>query len=176
MTKWLWQLKWALVIAIFAGPAFSYYSFNESKRIQRIITDGVETTAAVDGGAVTRRRRGQADYTLNVHWRDAKGAVHSQTLDISDAFAERIIVDDQVTIDQTRIKYLDPYRYDGVIVAEDAPEQLANKTFDFWLGILAGIAGLIVSPIMFWLERRQAKSQEADIDATLARMRAGQSQ
>ena len=40
MTKWLWQLKWALVIAIFAGPAFAYYSYKNEQRINHVLREG----------------------------------------------------------------------------------------------------------------------------------------
>jgi hypothetical protein len=176
MTRWLWQLKWALVIAIFAGPAFAYWSYNDSNRIQRIMTNGAELTATVHGGTVNRGRRGSVDYALDLSWASAQGETLRRSVDISDAFAERIILNDAVMIDQVQVKYLASESDIPLVVVEDAPEQLANKQFDMWAGIVAAIAGVLLAPLMFWLERRSARKQEEDIDATLARMRAGQPQ
>ena len=39
---------------------------------------------------------------------------------------------------------------------------------------IAAILGVIISPLWFWIEARNKKKDDEDIDATLARMRAGQ--
>jgi hypothetical protein len=176
MTRWLWQLKWALVIAIFAGPAISYFSYNDQQRIQRIMSNGAELTALVSGGHVERGRRGSVDYSLDLSWVDAEGATISRSIDVSDAYAESIILNDAIMIDHTQIKYLAGESDNPVVVVDDAPNQLETDQFGIWLGIAAGMAGLILAPIWFWLEARAKRKQDDDIDATLAKMRAGQTQ
>jgi hypothetical protein len=176
MTRWLWQLKWALVIAIFAGPALAYWGYTESNRIQRIAADGVEITAVVNGGIVHHGRYGSVDYSLELSWVDAQGARLDRSIDISGDYAERIIHNDAVMIDHVQIKYLAAESGEPIVVLDDASEQLRIRQFDIWAGIIAAIAGLLIAPVMFWLERRTANKQEEDIDATLARMRAGQPQ
>ena len=173
MAQWLWQLKWALVIAIVAGPVWAYFQYQEGQRLQRIMTQGAEFVAQVDGVQVERHRRSGTTYKLELSWQTESGA-HSATLPISGQFAERIIVNDAVNLDQTTLKYLASEEPNGLIVAADGQQEIDNARFGFWFGIIAGIAGLIISPIAFWLEIKQKKAREEDVDATLARMRAGQ--
>jgi hypothetical protein len=174
--RWLNNLKWALVIAIFAGPAIAYFSYQDQQRIQRVMTSGAEITAFVAGGTEERGRRGRRDYSLDLLWIDANGAEQSRTVDVSDAYAASIIVDDAIMIETTQIKYLASETDDPVVVVADAAEQVETAQFGIWLGIAGGIAGLIFAPLWFWLERRNKKTQDDDIDAELARMRAGQAQ
>ena len=105
MTKWLWQLKWALVFAIFAAPVFALWSFNDSNRIQYLLTQGDDILARVDGARV-HHRRGGSDYALKLAWADEEGIAHRATVHISSAYAASIIDGDAVTIDQERIRYL----------------------------------------------------------------------
>jgi hypothetical protein len=174
--RWLSNLKWALVIAIFAGPAIAYFSYTDQQRIERIMADGADITALVNGGREERGRRGRVDYSLDLTWPDANGAPQSHSVDVSDAYAESIIVGDAIMIESAQIKYL-PSETDGpVVVVADAPYQLETAQFGFWAGIAGGIAGLILAPLWFWIESRNKKKQDDGVDAELARMRAGQAQ
>ena len=172
--RWLSNLKWALVIAIFAGPAIAYFSYTDQQRIQHIMADGAELTALVTGGEIEEGRRGRVDYKLDLTWVDAEGATQTRTVDVSDAYAESIIAGDALTIDQVQIKYLPSETADPVVLVDDAPHQLETAQFGIWLGVAGGIAGLLFAPLWFWMERRNAKREQEDVDADLARIRAGQ--
>ncbi len=172
--RWLNNLKWALVLAIFAGPAIAYFSYTDQQRIQRIMGNGAELTALITGGEVAEGRRGSVRYTLDLTWTDAEGATLTRSIDVSDAYAESVIAGDALTIDQAQIKYLASETADPVVLVDDAPHQLETAQFGIWLGIIGGIAGLILAPLWFWVERRNAKNAQDDVDAELARMRAGQ--
>jgi hypothetical protein len=174
MTKWLWQLKWALVIAIFAGPAFAYFSYKDTQRIEHVLREGAPFTALVTGGMVERHRRGADEYKLELTWPDANGAPHTQMLDISSSYASRVFQGEYVVIDTAEIRYLASETEGPLVVAEDAPQQIADKTMNMWLGIGAGIAGLIFAPIWFLVERSRKKKDEEELDEELARMRASQ--
>jgi hypothetical protein len=174
MTRWLWQLKWALVIAIFAGPAIAYFSFTDAQRVERVMANGTPFTAAVVGGTIERGRRGARSYNLELGWVDAEGAPHHDNLDISSDYANQIFVDDYITIETAEIRYLPVETAEPVVLTADAPEQIENDHMMMWLGIGAGIAGLIFAPIWFWLEAKRNRRDD-DIDAELARMR-GQAQ
>ena len=174
--RWLNNLKWALVIAIFAGPAIAYFSYQDQQRIQRVMANGAEITAFVAGGTEQRGRRGRRDYSLDLVWPDANGEPVQHTVDVSDAYAQSIIVGDSISIETTQIRYLASETDGPVVVVADAPEQLETAQFGMWLGIGGGIAGLIFAPLWFWIERRNKKSQDEDIDAELARMRSSQAQ
>jgi hypothetical protein len=174
MERWFWQLKWALVIAIVAGPVFAYFSYTTATRIERVMASGVEYTAAVTGGVVERGRRGTVRaYKLQLGWVDGDGAPHADSLKISSTYAHQIFVDDYVTLETAQVRYL-PSEIDGpVVVAADGPQRIADERMNMWLGIGAGILGLILAPIWFWMDHRR-KLRDDDIDATLAQMRAGQ--
>jgi hypothetical protein len=175
MIKWLWQLKWALVIAIFAGPVFAYFSYKSEQRIAHVLRDGTPFTAIVVGGIVERHRRGADEYKLELQWNDAGGAPRTATLDISSSYAREVFRGDYVMLDTAELRYLQSETDGPLIVAADAPQQIADRHMDMWFGIIAGIAGLVLSPIWFLVEHRLNKKQEDDIDAELARMR-GQAQ
>src|SRR5262245_13336774 len=172
MTKWLWQLKWALVFAIFAAPVFALWSFNDSNRIQYLLTQGDDILARVDGARV-HHRRGGSDYALKLAWADEEGIAHRATVHISTAYATSIIDGDAVTIDQERIRYLPGTVGRSVVVMADVANELDGARFGVWLGVLAGIASLLLAPLTFWAHRR-ARPKDEDIDSMLARMRGGQ--
>lgn len=174
MTKWLWQWKWAFVIAIFAGPAFAYFNYNDANRIERIMSNGTSFEAVVTGGSERRGRRGARTYMLDVEWPGAEGARNSESFEISSQYAEQIFTDEYVNLDTVELRNLASEPENATIVVLDAPQQLANHRQFQWLGIAAGIAGLIISPIWFWAEARFRRRRDDDIDAELARMREGQ--
>ncbi len=175
MTKWLWQWKWAFVIAIIAGPAFAYFNYNDANRIERIMANGSSFEAIVTGGSERRGRRGARTYMLDVEW-TANGAPHRESFEISSQYAEQIFTADYVNLDTVELRHLASEPENATIVVPDAPQQLANHRQFQWLGIGAGIAGLIISPIWFWAEARFRRRRDDDIDAELARMRQGEQQ
>jgi len=175
MTKWLWQLKWAFVIAIFAGPALAYFEHQDSQRIQRIVAQGVEVDARIDEALVHHHRRGSDTYELRLSFDGPDGARYSEYVDISSAYADRILIGgDAAVVDHTQIKYLHAEASEPVVIVDDADTQLAGDQRMMWFGIIAAILGVVISPLWFWLEARNKKKDDEDIDATLARMRAGQ--
>src|SRR5262245_21720156 len=123
MTKWLWQLKWALVFAIFAGPAFAYWSYNDSHRIEYLLTQGDDILARVDGARVIHRGAG-SDYALKLAWADEEGVAHRETIRISDTYAASVIEGDAVTIEQERIRYLPAAMGRTVVVMADAAHEI----------------------------------------------------
>ncbi|HWA00892.1 MAG TPA: hypothetical protein VG841_11325 [Caulobacterales bacterium] len=170
--RWFSQIKWLLVIAVFAGPAWAYFSYTEGKKIEHVMAAGVQTIAEVTGGE-ERTRRGVTTYNLDLAWADAGGLRHAATVDISSEFAHRVVVDGNLTIGATEIKYLaeDP---STIVLVRDAEQQAADKQLNMWIGAGAGLLGLVFAPLIFWWERKRAKKQQDDVDATLAQMRAGE--
>lgn len=176
MSKWLWQWKWAFVIAIFAGPALAYYSYNTANRIEHVMAAGTPFEAAVTGGSERHGRRGSRTYKLDVEWPGPGGAPHAEEIEISSEYAAQIFVDDYVNVETVELRYLASETDGPVVIVPDAPYQIENNRLFQWLGVGAGILGLILSPLWFWLERRFSKKRDDDIDAELARMRAREQQ
>jgi len=175
MSRWLWQWKWILVAAIFAGPILSYFSYTKGNHLRSILAHGGVATAAVIRMDV-QRHRSSRDYTLRIGWVDEQGqsGPHGRDVPISEQYAERISTGDgeAITINQAQIRYdlADPES--DVVIVDDAAEQLRETQLNFWLGIIAAIAGVILAPLIFWLERRAEKRREAEIDEALAESRA----
>lgn len=175
MTKWLWQLKWLFVIAIFAGPILAFFEHQDSQRIQRIMANGAALEARVDELRVQHNRRSDS-YTLALTFVGPDGTSTRQLVDVTGSFAESITVGEGISIQTTQIKYLPTESSEPVVVVADADNMLRADQTTMWTCIIAAILGLIISPIWFVVERRMKNRRDDDIDATLARMRASQPQ
>lgn len=173
MAKWLWQLKWFFVIAIFAGPVLAYFQYQDSQRIQRIMANGAAIEAHVDELQVQRSRRSDS-YSLTLSFVSPHGTSMRQHVDVTGAFARSITVGDAINIQTTRIRYLPSESSEPIVIVADADNMLRADQEMMWTCIIAAILGLIISPIWFVVERRMQKKQDDDIDAELARMRSGQ--
>ena len=97
LAKWLSNLKWALLLAIVAGPAFAYFSYTEAQTVKRVMAEGVEATAIVDGGESTSGRRRATTYKIHAIWTDQAGAERAEDISISSEYAGKIIEDDYLT-------------------------------------------------------------------------------
>ncbi len=177
VTRILWRLKWALVLAIVIGPLIAYGGYRDIQGIERIMAEGVLIEADVIGGREVSDRNGSS-YSLNLAWRGEQGPQYREVL-ISSDLARQVIDGDMVTIDHATIRYLasDPERQ--IVILRDAPFKLATDRAAIWIGVIAGLMGLILAPLWFWMDHRrtrQEKARDEDIDATLARMRADNAQ
>jgi hypothetical protein len=150
------NLKWALVIAIFAGPGFAYFSYTEAEAIKKVMAEGVEATAAVDGAASESGRRRATTYTIHAIWADDGGVQHAADLDISSEFADQVIEGDYIVIDAVQVKYTPGGDDATAVVIDDADQQIADKMLMVYLGAATGVIGLIGSAIFFLTGRRKA--------------------
>jgi hypothetical protein len=155
LAKWLSNIKWALVLAIFAGPAFAYFSYTEVQAIKRVADGGVEATAIVDGGESRSGRRSGTSYTIHAIWTGEGNIERAEDLDISSEYAGRIIEDDYLLIETVVVKYLPGEPATKAIVAEDAAQQIADKELLMWLGVGAGVLGLVGSAGFFLVGRKK---------------------
>lgn len=155
LAKWLSNLKWALLLAIVAGPAFAYFSYTEAQTLKRVVAEGVEATAIVDGGESRSGRRSGTTYKIHAIWTDRAGAERAENITISSEYAGKIIEDDFLLIESVVVKYLASDPTVPAVVAEDAPQQIADKELMMWLGVGGGIIGLIGSAIFFLMGRKK---------------------
>jgi hypothetical protein len=155
LAKWLSNVKWALVIAIFAGPAFAYWSYTEAQTLKRIVADGAEATAIIEGGESRSGRRSGTTYKLHAIWTDAAGAERAEDITISSEYASQVIEDDFLLIDTAAVKYLAGEPEAPAIIAEDGPTLIADKELMIMLGGGAGVLGLIGSAIFFLAGRKK---------------------
>jgi len=156
LAKWLSNIKWLLLIAIFAGPAFAYWSYTEAQTTKRIMSEGVEATAVVDGGEIRSGRRSGTSYKIHAVWTDPAGAERAENISISSEYAHKIIdEDDYLLIESAVVKYLPAEPTIAAIVAEDGPTQVADDELMMMLGGGAGVIGLIGSAIFFLVGRKK---------------------
>jgi hypothetical protein len=158
LAKWLSNLKWALLLAIVAGPGFAYWSFTEAQTLKRVMAEGVEATAIVDGGESTSGRRRATTYKIHAIWTDQAGTERAENISISSEYAGKIIQDDFLAVDTVVVKYLADDPAAPVVVAEDAPTQIADKELMIMLGAAAGVIGLIGSAIFFLMGRKKPEA------------------
>jgi hypothetical protein len=158
LARWLSNLKWALLLAIVAGPAFAYFSYSEAQTLKRVSAEGVEATAVVDGGESRSGRRSGTTYKIHAIWTDQAGAERAENITISSEYAGKIIEDDYLLIESVVVKYLANDPSVPAVVAEDAPQQIADKELFMWLGAGAGVIGLIGSAIFFLMGRKKPEA------------------
>jgi len=155
LANWLSQWKWALVIAIFAGPAFAYWSYTEGQTFKHVLADGVETSAVIDGGESHRGRRSGTSYNIHAIWKTDGGIERQEKIEISSEYAHKIIDGDYLLIEDAKIKYLPNEPEVAAIVVEDGPQRIADKELMMYLGAGAGVIGLIGAPIFFLVGRKK---------------------
>jgi hypothetical protein len=155
LAKWLSNIKWAFLIAIVAGPAFAYFSYTEAQAIKRVVAEGVEATAVVDGGESRSGRRSGTTYKIHAIWADAQGAERAENIEISSEYAGRIIEGDYLLVESVVVKYLPGDAEAKAVVSEDAPQQIADKELLMWLGVGAGVLGVVGSAGFFLFGRKK---------------------
>jgi hypothetical protein len=156
IAKWLSNLKWFLLIAIVAGPGWAYYSWTGLEAVKRVAAQGTEATAFVDGGESRSGRRSGTSYSIHAIWPGEGGVERAENISISSEYAKGIVQDDMLLIDEVQIKYMPGDDAAPVLVVDDIPQQQADKELMIWLGIGAGVIGVIGSAIFFLAGRRKA--------------------
>ncbi len=149
------QIKWLLLIAIAAGPAWSHYNWTELEKVKRVAAEGTEVSAVVDGGESRSRRRSGTSYTIHAIWPGDGNVQHAEDISVTSEYAKQIIADDMLLIDTAQIKYM-PDGSGPTFVVDDIPRQQADKELMIWLGIAAGVIGAIASATFFFIGRRRA--------------------
>jgi hypothetical protein len=158
MQGWLFgKLKWLLLIAAVGGPALAFFCWQDGERRKDVMAHGVDATAAIDGATRTKGRRGGTTYKIDLTWTDAQGNTQTaKEVSVSSSFANRIIVDNKITVDSTRIRYLaDGSDKPNLIVSDDETNQEETDQAMVYVGAGAGLIGLIGSGLIFGLGRRR---------------------
>lgn len=157
LARWLSNIKWALLIAIVAGPGFAIWSFMQVQTFQRIGAEGTEATAIIDGGESRSGRRSGTSYKLHAVW-DAGGTERAENISISSEYADKVIDGDFITIETAQIKYLPDAPETAAVIVEDLPQQIADAQLMIYLGIGAGVVGAIGSAIFFLVGRKKKEA------------------
>lgn len=155
------KVKWLLLIAAIGGPFMAYMSWQDGERVKKVVAEGVETQASVEGATRTKRRRGGTSYTVDLAWKDASGQDRTaEKVSISHQFASRIISNDRLTVDALPIKYLPGEQgKDSVIIRDDADKQADLDHEMIYVGAGAGVVGILGSGLWFLLGRRRSAAR-----------------
>lgn len=157
------KIKLFLLGAALIGPVLVYLGWSDASRIRDLETNGIETTALIEGATRSKRRRGGETYSLSLAWQDKKGQVQkAERVKVSSGFANQIIRDDKITRQSLRIKYLPEATIDSVpIVLEDATRQEEQDDFMMNLGLGVGALGIVGSGLFFLVGRRRRSPEAA---------------
>jgi hypothetical protein len=155
------KIKWLLLIAAVGGPVVAYMSWQDGERVKKVVAEGIEAQASVEGATRTKRRRSGTSYTVDLAWKDASGQDRkAEKVSISHQFANRIISNDRLTVDTLPIKYLATEQgKDSVIIRDDADQQADLDHEMIYVGAGAGIIGILGSGLWFLLGRRRPEAE-----------------
>lgn len=161
------KVKWLLLIAALGGPFIAFMSWQDAQRVKKVASEGIEAQAVVDGVTHTTRKRGGVSYTIDLAWKDQAGQDRkAEKVALSRAFADRIVVNDRISVSTLPVKYLadDPSK-DGVVLRDDAAQQAKTDEELVYVGAGAGVVGIIGSALFFWAGRRRKDAPQGQQQA-----------
>jgi hypothetical protein len=162
MLGWiLRRIKWA-ALALLALPfLFAFISYTTTADTNEMLQDGVETVAQIEGGKRRTGRRSGTSFSLNLTWQDAQGKPRSATgVTIPRALADRIIVDDMLTIDTLKIRYLPNDTSKNPVLA-DGLGKVGNPIQAAVSAAATTLPMALLGGLVFWFLRRRDQRQAA---------------
>lgn len=165
MIDWiLGKLKWLLIVAAIGGPVSAYIGWTDVDRVNQVVAKGVETEALITGARSKKGRKSGTSYYVDLAWKDSKGEMQrASDIHMSGAMARRLITDNKIVVDSVKIKHLAELPgKEGVVLVDDASEELDLDRFMMYGGAIAGVVGLIGCAFMFGLfGRRRSRADQA---------------
>jgi hypothetical protein len=161
MISWiLSRLKWLGLLGAVSPFIVGGLEYNSASIASDFATNGVEVMADVDGGTRTKRRRTGTSFSLDMSWKDKAGqTLTAEKVSIPRDLADRIIVNDQLTVDKIKILYIpDRPGRKAVVATANArnvaePVGAALKMFGMFLPV-----SLIGGALFYFLRRREQQS------------------
>lgn len=164
MIDWIFgKLKWLLIVAAIGGPVSAYMGWTDVDRVNQVVAKGVETEALITGATRKKGRKSGTSYYVDLTWKDSKGEVQrTSDIHMSGAMARKLIRDDKIVVDSVRIKHLAELPgKEGVVLLDDASEELDLDRFMMYGGAIAGMIGIIGCALVFGLfNRRRSRYAE----------------
>jgi hypothetical protein len=162
MIGWLFRrIKWVALATVFLPFLFGYAIYTTTIDTNEMLKDGVETVAQIDGGKRRTGRRSGTSFSLNLTWKDQAGRSRTATsVSIPRELADKIIIDDLLTVDTLKIRYL-PNDSSRKPVLADSVGQGGDP---IQAGLTAGAATLPISLlglVVFWFLRRRDQRKAA---------------
>lgn len=160
------KLKWLLVIAAIGGPVSAFLGWQDVDRVNNVLAKGVEGNATIVSAVRKKGRKSGTSYYVNLAWKDASGSDRTASdIRVSNAMAGRLFQNDRIMVDSVKIKYLaDQPEKEGLVLVDDAKEEIELDRFMMYGGAIAGAIGLLGCGFVFGLFGR-ARSKP---DETLA--------
>jgi hypothetical protein len=150
------KLKWLLVLAAIFGPVSAYIGWTDVDRVNDVLAKGVEGDARIVSATRKKGRRSGTSYYVDLAWKDAAGADRTaDEIRVSNAMARTLFRDDRIIVDRVKIKYLPDERSKaGVVLVDDAKEEIELDRFMMYGGAAIGAIGLLGCAFMFGLFSR----------------------
>jgi hypothetical protein len=160
MIAWiLSRLKWLGLLGAVSPFLVGGLEYNSASTASDFAKNGVEVMADVDGGTRTKRRRSGTSFSLDLSWKDKDGKTQrAEKVSIPRDMADRLIVNDQLTVDKIKILYIpdDPSKTPVVASANARnvaePIGAALRMFGLFLPV-----GLIGAALFYFLRRREQR-------------------
>ena len=143
-----------LLACVLAGPGAAYLGWSNGQRHQDVNRRGIETIASIEGGRKSTLKNVDI-YSLDLAWKDKTGAErHAKDVTLVGALKDKIIKDDQLMVDEVRIKYLADDASAEPILVESAAESEVDDNFLLYGGVGAAGIGVVGFGLLFLLRRR----------------------
>jgi hypothetical protein len=145
------RLKWFALLAALSPVAVGPMEYVSVLDTNEMRTDGIETTAEIEGGTRTKRRRSGTSFSINLSWKDQSGATRTAE---KVHIADKIIRNDALVVDTIKIKYLPNQPEKAPVVADELgaggdPLTAAATMVGYTLPIS------LVGGLLFWFLRRR---------------------
>jgi hypothetical protein len=160
MIAWiLSRLKWLGLLAAVSPFVVGGLEYNSASTASDFAKNGVEVMADVDGGTRTKRRRSGTSFSLDLSWQDKAGKTQrAEKVSIPRDMADRIIVNDQLTVDKIKILYIPDDPSMKPVVAGANARNVAEPV-GAALGVFATFLpiSLLGGALFYFLRRREQR-------------------
>jgi hypothetical protein len=163
MLGFLWRnLKWVGLALTLSPLLLAFGGYTSAVDTNELLKDGVETVAEIEGGKRKTRRRSGSSFSLNLTWKDTTGKPRTATdVSISREIADTIIVNDLLTIDTIKIRYL-PNNPDKKPVLASSVGPGGDPLAGALAGFTTALPIALLGGGLFWfLRRREGRATPA---------------
>ncbi len=153
MLLWLRRyVTWLFAAMAVAGAVATYLGLQTVRQLSEVMAKGASAAALIES-ASSITRKNALSYTIDLAWKDQDGNVRrARDVTVSQAFAREIIVDGQLVVPSTKIRFLAAMPGIPPVVVTDAERLNRYGQRQIWFG-LAGLVFGLIGAGMFGLAR-----------------------
>jgi hypothetical protein len=144
----LGRLKWVFVGLVVGGGALAWSGWQSQQVWSRLEANGKTTSGVIEEGSVSRGRRGRQTYEFTVGFTPEGGTPRQQAFTVTKDFAERVVKDDMIVMDQCTVRY-DPTDPSVAIVVDGSKDERSMLPIGVGMSVVGAIGAF------FALRRRK---------------------